>query len=265
MIIPLFNEEKSVEGVLRAIRQATTAHVLAVDDGSTDSTSEVLRRWEGPFRGLSVIRHPENRGYGQSLIDGLDFAARNGYKSALTIDGDEQHEPQLIPVLLDKLREGWDIVSGSRYKAPLPGQGKVPPDRLRINRRITALINRMTGYDLTDAFCGFKAYRVEALESLFLTEPGYGLPLQLWIQASKHGLSVTEVAVPRVYKPNFERRFGGGLDNAASRLSYYLAVIRKEVGAPSRLRAAGRTAARPVVPKKALPGDARCACHRCTP
>src|SRR5690606_12862504 len=121
-------------------------------------------------------------------------------------------------------------VSGSRYMVPAPAQrGAVPADRRRINQQVTQLINQLTGYKLTDAFCGFKAYRVPALARLRLSEPGYAFPLQFWIQAHRAGLTVIEHPVPLIYVPNFERRFGGELDDAQKRLAYYLEVIEKEV------------------------------------
>jgi dolichol-phosphate mannosyltransferase len=77
---------------------------------------------------------------------------------------------------------------------------------------------------LTDAFCGFKAYRREALAKLHITETGWGMPLQAWVQAGKLGLRVKEVGVPRLYlDPN--RAFGGVLNDAAERLAYYRRVI----------------------------------------
>src|SRR5690606_25037150 len=139
------------------------------------------------------------------------------------------HAPRLIPGYLELASE-WDVVSGSRYMSEdVTKVGTVPQDRRRINRIVTQRINELTGYRLTDAFCGFKAYRVAALARLELTEKGYGFPLQFWIQAARAGLTVIERPVPLIYVPNFERRFGGELDDPEKRLAYYLDVIEKEV------------------------------------
>src|SRR5205823_7484907 len=97
-------------------------------------------------------------------------------------------------------------------------------DRRQINRQITTELNARFGLHLTDAFCGFKAYRREALAKLRITETSWGMPLQLWVQAARLGLRVKEVAVPRVYlDPN--RAFGGVLNDAEERLAYYRQVI----------------------------------------
>ena len=97
-------------------------------------------------------------------------------------------------------------------------------DRQQINRQITLELNQRFGLNLTDAFCGFKAYRRAALAKLRITETGWGMPLQLWVQAAYLGLRLKEIGVPRVYlDPN--RAFGGVLNDAAARIAYYRKII----------------------------------------
>ena len=108
---------------------------------------------------------------------------------------------------------GVDIVSGSRYLQQFAGDSRPPADRQRINRQITDELNRRLGLDLTDAFCGFKAYRVSALRTLRLTETGYAMPIELWVQAVAAGLTIIELPVPLIYLDE-SRSFGGELDDA---------------------------------------------------
>lgn len=224
VVIPLFNEETTLAQVLDEVRAAApSADVLVVDDGSTDASPGILRRYPD----VAVITHEVNLGYGQSLIDGFAYAVGRGYDAVVTIDCDAQHEPAQIPQFLAALDDA-DIVSGSRYLDPAVGGDPAPPDREQLNREITARLRAMTGYAITDAFCGFKAYRVEALRRLHLTEPSYGMPLQVWIQAAHHRLRIMELATPRIYK-NPQRRFWGGLDDAAVRRQYYHEVLEREV------------------------------------
>ena len=82
------------------------------------------------------------------------------------------------------------------------------------------------GFEITDAFCGFKAYRVESLREIQLSENGYAMPLELWVQAACHELSVVEVAVPRIYLDE-NRSFGDSLDDPATRLNYYYDVMNR--------------------------------------
>src|SRR5439155_17211707 len=108
--------------------------------------------------------------------------------------------------------------SGSRYLRDFRRNSLAPEDRRRINQIITEELNELLGLHLTDAFCGFKAYRASALTKLHITETGWGMPLQFWVQAALAGLRIKEVGVPRVYlDPN--RAFGGTLNDADERLA----------------------------------------------
>jgi dolichol-phosphate mannosyltransferase len=223
--IPVYNEERHVESVLAEVRRFCP-NILVVNDGSTDRTGELLARQ----RDLTVLTHPKNRGYGAALITAFEHAVCQDIDVLVTMDCDGQHEPARIPVLLEAIHD-VDIVSGSRYLRDFRQDTLAPQDRRRINAIITEEINARFGLNLTDTFCGFKAYRREALARLHITETGWGMPLQLWVQAARLGLRVKEVGVPRVYlDPN--RAFGGVLDNPEERLAHYRSVIEAAVGQP---------------------------------
>lgn len=227
--LPVYNEAAHVHSVLDQVCRYSR-EVLVVDDGSRDQTPALLRQRSD----IRVIRHSRNRGYGAALRTAFEFAIEQGYEILVTIDCDRQHEPQRIPLFVQECRKpGVDIVSGSRYLARFPGDTPPPPERRRINHHITQLLNRHLGLGLTDAFCGFKAYRVEALRRLRITEPGYGMPLEVWIQAAHHRLHVVELPVPLIYLPE-ERSFGGRLDDPDHRLRYYYRVIQRALGAVER-------------------------------
>jgi glycosyltransferase involved in cell wall biosynthesis len=224
VFIPVYNEEAHIEGLLQRLREVYQGDVLFVDDGSCDRSGAILESLTDPH--TRVIRQPENRGYGATLSRGFSEARKAGYEYLVTMDSDGQHKPAWVPDFLAAIRS-WDVVSGSRYLADSDSSGNVPEDRHKINREITALINQITGFGLTDSFCGFKAYRVSALAKLKLEESGYSMPLQFWIQAKALGLKVSELPVSRIYDdPN--RRFGGDLDDPQRRLNYYLETIQTE-------------------------------------
>ena len=157
--LPVYNEVTYVADVLdEAV--CHSREVLCVDDGSTDGTSEILAARDD----IHLVRRPRNAGYGAALKSAFDFALRGGYDILVTIDCDRQHEPSRIPEFIDTCRRtGADIVSGSRYLMEFPGDTPPPEERQRVNRIITAELNRRLGLKLTDAFCGFKAYRVPVL------------------------------------------------------------------------------------------------------
>lgn len=223
--IPVFNEERHLARVLDEVRRHAP-DILVIDDGSTDRTPELL----GQQHGLHVIRHPKNRGYGAALGSAFAFAKASPFDVLVTMDCDGQHEPARIPVLLEALHDA-DIVSGSRYLRDFRQQSlPTPADRRFINETIARELNERLGLNLTDAFCGFKAYRRAALERLHITETGWGMPLELWVQAAAHGLRIKEVGVPRIYL-DANRAFGGVLNDAAQRLAYYRRVIHDALAA----------------------------------
>ena len=233
--IPVFNEFEYVNDVLNEVHKYSD-NILAVDDGSTDGTSKELER----HNYIRIISHKENQGYGQSLIDAFNFAVCHKFDWLITMDCDCQHQPLYIPNFYCEIeKEDADIISGSRY---LPGinSGSIPPprDRVAINKKITRILNRFMAVRLTDSFCGFKAYRVDAILKLDLTEKGYGFPLQLWIRANRARLRIREIPVPLIYHDP-KRNFGGKFEKPEVRFDYYMQIIRRELGHNADKNAAG--------------------------
>lgn len=221
--IPVYNEEKYVPRVLRAVLDQVD-NVLVIDDGSSDQTVAMLPKFP-----VDVIRHGVNRGYGRSMQDSFSWAQTQGFDWVITMDCDEQHEPAAIPMFIEAARANTaDVVSGSRYLSISSAADSPPPDRRSINRRITQELNERLGMHLTDSFCGFKAYRIDALKRLNLSEDGYAFPMQFWVQAAAQGLRISEVPVKLIYNdPN--RSFGGPLDDPEIRMRHYQRVLHCEL------------------------------------
>jgi len=221
--IPVYNEEKYVDSVLKRVLQFAS-DVLVIDDGSTDATPCML-----PKHRVEVIRHAENRGYGRSLGDAFRWARAFGFDWVITMDCDEQHEPAAIPRFVEAIQTNqWDIVSGSRYLKLEESGDRPPADRQSINRTITREINDRLGFNLTDSFCGFKAHRTSAVCDDHFTEKGYAFPMQLWVQSAAAKLRITEVPVKLIYNDP-SRSFGGPLDDPDSRLAHYRRALHAEL------------------------------------
>ncbi len=223
--LPVFNEQDHVSDVLDHVVRYSS-NILVVDDGSTDATAELLAGRDD----VSVVRHETNLGYGAALRRGFEYAVQKKFDVLVTIDCDGQHQPQRIPEFVEACRvkdecgRRPDIVSGSRYLKSFVGDSAPPVERRQINMQITEELNERLSLNLTDAFCGFKAYRVAALSKLQTTDTGYAMPLELWALAAYSRLRIVELPVPRVYLEE-KRSFGGELDNGASRLDYYHRLI----------------------------------------
>jgi dolichol-phosphate mannosyltransferase len=216
--LPVYNEVDYVDDVLDEVARFAS-DVLVVDDGSLDGTAERLQQRSD----ISLVRHSENRGYGAALSTAFQYAIEGGYEGIVTLDCDGQHQPCRIPEFIQAANDA-DIVSGSRYLKSYDGDDAPPEERLKINRTITHELNERLGYSLTDAFCGFKAYRTSALKLLTITNTGYAMPLQLWVKAAAAELKVAEIPVPLIYL-DLERSFGGALDQAEARLQHYREVL----------------------------------------
>jgi len=216
--LPVYNEVDYVDDVLDEVARFAS-DVLVVDDGSLDGTAERIQQRSD----ISLVRHSENRGYGAALSTAFQYAIEGGYEGIVTLDCDGQHQPCRIPEFIQAANDA-DIVSGSRYLKSYDGDDAPPEERLKINRTITHELNERLGYSLTDAFCGFKAYRTSALKLLTITNTGYAMPLQLWVKAAAAELKVAEIPVPLIYL-DLERSFGGALDQAEARLQHYREVL----------------------------------------
>jgi glycosyltransferase involved in cell wall biosynthesis len=197
VVVPLFNEAEGlpllVEQLLAVLRPlGQSFELVLVDDGSRDETAAVLERLSGQVPELVAVLLRRN--YGQSAAMAAGFDASRG-EVIVTLDGDLQNDPADIPLLLERLEEGYDLVSGWRHQRQDAAVIRLLPSRIA-NR----LIARVTGVRLHDYGCSLKAYRREVVADLNL----YGelhrfLPALAFIE----GARITEVKVN-----HHPRRFG---------------------------------------------------------
>jgi glycosyltransferase involved in cell wall biosynthesis len=152
VIIPALNEQDSITHVINLIHQHTPwADVAVINDGSTDRTGAIAEA-----RGAIVLHMPYNVGIGAAVQTGMIYAARYGYEVAVQNDGDGQHDPREIPLLVSALTtSGADVVIGSRY---IEDRGYVTPPFRRFGIVILArVISWVTRQRITDPTSGFRA------------------------------------------------------------------------------------------------------------
>jgi glycosyltransferase involved in cell wall biosynthesis len=153
VIIPAFNEEDSIAHVIGLIREhAPWVDIAVINDGSADHTGEIAEA-----NSAIVLHLPHNVGIGAAVQTGLIFAARGGYQVAVQNDGDGQHDPHEIPLLVsDLLESGADLVIGSRY---IEDRGYITPAARRFGQEILArVISLVTRQHFTDPTSGFRAF-----------------------------------------------------------------------------------------------------------
>ncbi len=162
VLIPAFNEEKTVSGVIRDIPRKIfgvgKVEVLVLDDGSTDKTVQRAKQ-----AGASkVVSHPKNAGLGIAFRDGLWEALKMGADLIVNIDADGQFNPKDIPKLIAPILNGKaDVTTCSRFKDKALEE-KTPGIKRFGNRLFTKLVNFLTKSNFTDTQCGFRAYSREA-------------------------------------------------------------------------------------------------------
>jgi glycosyltransferase involved in cell wall biosynthesis len=188
--IPCYNEEQFIGGVVRKTSQYVD-QVVVVDDGSSDRTAEVAEA-----AGAMVVRHDVNRGPGGAYKTCLEVARGNGAEVLITLDGDEQHNPDELPGLLQPLlSDEADLVIGSRFIEDYD----VPRYRKFGIDVITFLYNVGSKVKVIDAQSCYRGYNKKALEKLHITEDGFGFSVELLVQARRNGLRIVEVPISCIY------------------------------------------------------------------
>jgi glycosyltransferase involved in cell wall biosynthesis len=196
VVVPLFNEEESVAMLLNRIEEVLAtftfaSEIVMVDDGSSDGTWAILEKLKEGRPHLRAIRLRRNYGQTSAMVAGFEYSAG---EVIITMDGDLQNDPADIPLLLEKMNEGYDIVSGWRRERQ-DHYSRVWPSRVA-----NFIISRTTGVALHDYGCSLKAYRADCIKSLH----GYGEMHRFFpALASMTGARVTEVPVR-----HYPRRFG---------------------------------------------------------
>ena len=194
LIIPTLNEIEGVRKTLPRIKRKWVSEIIIVDGGSTDKTVEYLKKHD------YVVLFQERKGYGAGIQYALKHA-KGDIIIEFTPDGNSI--PEKIPELIQKVKEGYDLVIASRYKEAaksydddiLTGFG---------NRFFTFLTNLIFGSSYTDTLVGFRAYRKSISEKLGMDAEGFAWPLQSSIRFFKYGYKVAEIPADE------PKRIGGG-------------------------------------------------------
>jgi glycosyltransferase involved in cell wall biosynthesis len=189
-IIPAYNEEKAIEKVVRGVQKYSD--VLVVDDGSADQTSLLAKN-----AGAIVVKHDKNIGKGAAIKTGLGYAIKWEYDVIIILDGDGQHDPQYIPLLLEGIGSA-DVIIGSRFRGIAPQN--MPLQRRLSNGITTRLIRFVTGYHITDSQCGFRVISKKAAP-LFLniSYNDYVYESEVLCKASQNSLVVGEKPIECIY------------------------------------------------------------------
>lgn len=202
IVVPFYNEEENIDELYQRLTKVMTGlkrryELIFVDDGSTDRTHDHLAGIFKKDRHVQVIRMKKNFGQTAGLQAGFDYAAG---EVIISMDGDLQHDPAEIPLFLDKMAEGYDIVSGWRKKRV---------DNPFLRKFPSWVANRMmrflSGVNIHDFGTTYKAYRRAALKNLRL----YG-ELHRFIPAliSRQGVKIAEIPIKNIVRLRGKSKYG---------------------------------------------------------
>ena len=210
VIVPAFNECEALPSTLAELaRTRPELDVVVVDDGSADDTAEVARGL-----GVDVLQLPFNLGIGGALRLGFRYAVEQDYDRALQFDADGQHDPNQIPVLLDALDAGADMVVGSRFAGV--GEYQVGRSRGLAMRFLRWTLKVVSGQRFTDTSSGFRAFSRLVLERFATDYPiEYMDSVEALALACRSGFDVREVPTP------MRERVAGQASNRSFRLAYH--------------------------------------------
>jgi len=192
VVVPLMNEEDNIKYLIEEVDKALKNfdyELILVDDGSTDNTVEEIKKYMNDKTKLVIL----NRNYGQTSAMAAGIEVANG-DVIVTIDGDLQNDPSDIPMMIEKLKEGYDVVAGIRAKR------QDEPLRKFLSKIANKIIRKITGVYISDYGCTLKVFKKDVAKNLQL----YGeLHRFIPILAKMYGAKITEVPVK-----HHERKFG---------------------------------------------------------
>ena len=203
IVIPVYNEEDNIRELISNLYKVlpglglTQWEIIIVDDSSSDTTLEILMELQPIYQGLKLISLRRNFGQTDALAAGIDNAR---FEVIITLDGDLQNDPADIPLFLEKINQGYDVVSGWRKQRKDHFFTRKLPSHMA-----NLLISKVTGVRLKDYGCTLKAYRSEAIKGIHL----FG-DMHRFIPAliSRKGVKIAEVEVRHHARKHGKTKYG---------------------------------------------------------
>ena len=195
-LIPAFNEAPYIADVVERTREHV-AEVVVIDDGSADGTADIART-----AGATCLQLPRNRGKASALRAGLAYARDLNFTYVITLDGDGQHLPEDIPVMLRVAGEtGADLVIGARSFDP----ALMPRSRYFSNVIGSRLASALVGCKIRDSQSGFRLLRLDKLDLENLRSRCYELEMEILIKMARSGCTIAHAPIRIVYDDGHAR------------------------------------------------------------
>ena len=211
IIIPAYNEEENIENVVSFIcKNYSQYDYVVVNDGSNDHTADICRE-----KGYELLDLPVNLGLAGAFQAGLKYAYAKGYSYAIQFDADGQHRPEFISSMLERIKQGYDIVIGSRFVNERKGKSL----RMLGSKMITVAIKITTGVRVADPTSGMRMFS-RSMIGEFAQNLNYGPEPDTVSYLLKNGAKVSEVPVHME-----ERQAGESYLNLANSAKYMVKML----------------------------------------
>jgi glycosyltransferase involved in cell wall biosynthesis len=189
-LIPAFNEVPYIANVVKGT-QPHVEQVVVIDDGSGDGTAQVAQA-----AGATCLRSDTNCGKASALRTGITFACAQDFTHVVTLDGDGQHLPEDIPVMISVAKEtGADLVIGARSF----DRARMPRARYYSNTIGSRLASALVGCEIRDSQSGFRLFRLDKLRETKLRSRSYELEMEILIKMARSGCTIAHAPVHMVY------------------------------------------------------------------
>jgi len=225
VVIPTYNEAVNIGKILSKTLEVTDNDILVVDDNSSDATRDIVKGFFGSGR-VFILERPSKLGLGTAYVDGFRWGLQNGHDLFFEMDADNSHNPEALPYFVEKVKEGYDIVVGSRYLNHTISVVGWDFHRLLMSKFGNWYASTLLGIkQFTDLTSGYRCYTSKALEAIELgrvKSNGYAFQIEMVYRGYKRGLRVAEIPII------FYERGGGG-----SKMSGH--IVREAVLLPFKL------------------------------
>ncbi|MFH1460777.1 MAG: glycosyltransferase family 2 protein [Candidatus Omnitrophota bacterium] len=192
VLLPAYNEAKTITYLIKEVKQLGLDAVV-VDDGSLDKTAAYAEE-----AGAIVLKHPENKGKGQAMRTGFDYAIKNNFDAVIIMDSDGQHAPEEINSFKNAIKNNdAGIIVGNRMHNP---QG-MPWVRKLTNMFMSFFISKLIGYNVPDSQCGFRMIKTDILKVIDLStgKGKYDTESEILIEAARKGFKIESVPIKTIY------------------------------------------------------------------
>ncbi len=190
-LIPCYNEGPHIKAVINECRKYI-GDVLVYDDGSTDESPAEARS-----TGVEVVVHPQNKGKGQTLADGLDLLAERGYDAVITLDADGQHLPAEIPLFIKAAEDGTDIAIGNR----MTERKTMPLVNWYTNVVTSLFVSALAHQRIHDSQVGYRVIRCDAWVKIRdkIISRNFEFEGEMLVAAGRSGLKIVDVPIATIY------------------------------------------------------------------